>query len=86
MPNIEPTHGDPDYLGKTATFPESYADVTIPIIQDSMVLPNIERTHDNPDYLEKTTIFPLSNADVAIPFIQDSMVLQISNRHMIWTI
>ena len=38
MPNIEPTHGDPDYLGKTATFPESYADVTIPIIQDSMVL------------------------------------------------
>jgi hypothetical protein len=38
LSNIEPTHDDPDYLGKTATFPGSNADVTIPIIQDSMVL------------------------------------------------
>ena len=44
LPNIEPTHNNPD-LGKTATFPESNANVAIPIIQDSMVLPNIEPTH-----------------------------------------
>ena len=66
LPNIEPTHGDPDYLGKTATFHESYANVTIPIIQDSMVLPNIEPTHGDPDYLGKNDTFPESYANVTI--------------------
>ena len=58
LPNIEPTHYDPDYLGKTTTFPSFLSSPTL-FLGHQFIIPIKDDLEDQRrlPFLSSTTLF-----------------------------